>query len=149
MKKQIYEGLKVRVQLVREGSAKEYHKHISCSGDVIEFVGDRLSSMDREYFLSILMNGRHVPIGVEEVSIGAQNASIICPRELFRAALLSSAAALILVHNHPSGHSDPSPEDHKITERIKKSSDLIGIKILDHIIIGHGNHFSFADEGLI
>ena len=148
MKSEAYEGLKVRVQLIREGTAQEYHKAIMCSDDVVGLVGPRLEAMDREYFLSIPVNGRHVPIGVEEVAIGSQNASIIHPREIFRSAILAGATtALILAHNHPSGSPDPSPEDRLITKRLKDAGELMGIKILDHIIIGHGSYYSFADKG--
>jgi len=146
---QLYSGLKVRVQLVREGSAQKYHKPIACSVDVVEFVGDRLAGMDREYFLSILFNGKNVPIAVEEVSIGSQTASLVHPRELFKSALLASAAGMILAHNHPSGDPSPSREDLELTERIKDAGKLLGITVLDHVIIGHGAHYSFADQGQI
>ena len=148
MKDEFYEGLKVRVQLIREGTALEYHKPIICSEDVVSLIGPRLEAADREVFLSILLTIRNVPIGVEEVAIGSQNASIIHPREIFRSAILSGrASSLILAHNHPSGSPDPSAEDRTITKRLKEAGELLGIKILDHLIIGHGSPFSFADQG--
>lgn len=147
MKDEFYEGLKVRVQLVREGTALEYHKPITCAQEVVSLIGPRLEAADREVFLSIPLSTRNVPIGVEEVAIGSQNASIIHPREIFRSAILAGATSLILAHNHPSGSPDPSAEDRTITKRLKDAGELLGIKILDHVIIGHGSHFSFADQG--
>ena len=148
MKDELYEGLKVRVQLVREGSTLTYDKPIICSQDVVTLIGPRLEAADREMFLAILLTTRNIPIGVEEVAIGSQNASIIHPREIFRSAILAGrATSLILAHNHPSGSPDPSAEDRTITGRLKDAGELLGIKVLDHVIIGHGSHFSFADQG--
>ncbi|MFC1890339.1 RadC family protein [Thermodesulfobacteriota bacterium] len=149
MEKEVYDGLKVRVQLVREGSALEYPKSITSSHELADLVSPRLEPADREFFLSILLNQRLIPVGVEEVAIGGQNASIILPREVFRSALLAGASALILCHNHPSGFPDPSPEDRTITKRLKDAGEFIGVKVVDHIIIGHGIYYSFADQGEI
>ena len=149
MKNQPYNGLKVRVQLVREGTAVQYHKQICCARDVVDFVGERLAGMDREYFLSILLNAKNTPVGVEEVSIGTQTSSLVHPRELFKSALLASAGSLILVHNHPSGNPKPSPEDHQITGRIKKAGEIMGVLLIDHIIIGDRSHYSFLEHAAL
>ena len=81
------------------------------------------------------------------IAIGAQNASIIHPREIFRSAILAGASSIILSHNHPSGSPDPSDEDRNSTRRLTEAGELLGMKILDHIIIGHGTYYSFADQG--
>jgi DNA repair protein RadC len=85
---------------------------------------------------------------VDEVSVGSLNQSIVHPRELFKTALLSSAAAIILVHNHPSGDPTPSREDIEITRRLKEAGEILGVKLLDHIIVG-SSYLSFTERGLL
>ena len=149
MRKPPYAGLKIRVQLVREGTRQEYGKRISSSQDVVELVAPDLNKYDREVFLSLLLNTKNLPIGVEEVSIGCLNSSIIHPRELFKSAVLASASSLILIHNHPSGDPEPSREDLELTKRLVKAGDLMGIKILDHVIIAGESFISLLDRGLM
>lgn len=144
-----YKGLKVKTQLIREGPAEEHGSSLSNSEDVARFVESELKNADREHFLSILLNTKNVPIGVDEISIGSLNQSIIHPREVFKTAILASAAALVLVHNHPSGDPEPSREDIKITERLVEAGELLGIPLLDHVIIAGERHFSLCDKGLI
>jgi DNA repair protein RadC len=87
-------------------------------------------------------------IGYHEVSRGTLNASIVHPREVFKAAVLSNAAAVIVAHNHPSGDPAPSPEDVQLTERLREAGQLLGIDLLDHIVIGHDDrYFSFRGAG--
>ncbi|MDD3294393.1 MAG: JAB domain-containing protein, partial [Geobacteraceae bacterium] len=83
------------------------------------------------------------------VSIGSLNQSIVHPRDTLKSSLLSSAAAIILVHNHPSGSTDPSREDVEITRRLREACDIIGIKLLDHIIVAESEFTSFVSRGLI
>jgi len=149
MRKPPYAGLKIRVQLVREGTRQEYGKRISSSQDVVELVAPDLNKYDREVFLSLLLNTKNMPIGVEEVSIGCLNSSIIHPRELFKSAVLASASSLILIHNHPSGDPEASREDLELTKRLVKAGELMGIKILDHVIIAGERFLSLLDRGLM
>ena len=146
---QPYAGLKVRIQLVREGTRQEYGKRISSSSDVVDLVGPELTSSDREVFLSVLLNTKNVPIGVEEVSIGSLDQSVIHPRELFKSAVLASASSLILAHNHPSGDPEPSQEDLKITQRLVNAGEILGIRILDHVIVAGASHLSLLEKGLL
>jgi len=116
-----------------------------------EQVADTFSFLQREtkeYFFSIHLDGKNRINCVDEVSVGSLNQSIVHPRELFKTALLSSAAAIILIHNHPSGDPDPSREDIEITRRIKDAGEILGVKILDHIIIG-SSYLSFVERGLL
>jgi DNA repair protein RadC len=83
------------------------------------------------------------------VSIGSLNQSIVHPRSVFMTACLSSAAAIICVHNHPTGDPTPSSEDITITRRLKEAGEIMGIKVLDHIIIGDGEYLSFVERGLL
>lgn len=102
----------------------------------------------KEYFISAHLDGKNRIAAVEIVSIGSLNQSIVHPREVFKTALLSSAAAIIILHNHPSGDPTPSREDIEITKRLKEAGELLGIRILDHIIIGE-TYRSFVEHGLL
>ncbi len=102
----------------------------------------------KEYFLILLLDGKNRIIREEQVSEGSLNQSIVHPREVFNPAVRESAAAVILVHNHPSGDPIPSREDLEITRRLKEAGDLLGIRVLDHIIIGDNAYRSFVEQGL-
>ena len=107
-----------------------------------------LKQETKEYFFSIHLDGKNRINCVDEVSVGSLNQSVVHPRELFKTALLSSAAAIILVHNHPSGDPTPSREDIEITKRLKEAGEILGVKLLDHIIIG-SSYLSFTERGLL
>lgn len=100
----------------------------------------------KEYFMALHLDGKNRMVCIDMVSIGSLNQSIVHPRELFKTALLSSAAAIILIHNHPTGDPTPSMEDIEITRRLREAGDLIAIKVLDHIVIGD-SYYSFAERG--
>ena len=108
-----------------------------------------LSTCDRERFYAIHLDGQNQVCGVELVSQGTVDASLVAPREVYKAAILSNASGLILLHNHPSGSTAPSSEDRSLTRILKEGGQLLGIPVLDHIIIGDNAYFSFADEGLL
>ena len=96
------------------------------------------------------LNARNVPIAVEVVSVGSLNASLVHPREVFKAAILNNAAGLILGHNHPSGDPTPSGEDQALTRRMMAAGDLLGIEILDSVIVTpDGSFFSLGQQGLL
>lgn len=103
----------------------------------------------KEHFVTLHLDVKNRIICKETVSIGSLNQSIIHPREVFKTALLSNAAAVILMHNHPSGDPEPSSEDKAITRRLQEAGDIMGIKVLDHIIIGDDNYLSFVQAGLM
>jgi DNA repair protein RadC len=103
----------------------------------------------KEMFLTAQLNGKNKIIAIDLVSVGSLNQSIVHPRNVFQTALLTNAAALILIHQHPSGDPAPSREDIEITRRLKEGGELLGIKILDHIIIGDGEYLSFVERGLL
>jgi DNA repair protein RadC len=102
----------------------------------------------KEYFFAIHLDGKNRICCVDEVSVGSLNQSIVHPREVFKTALLSSAAAIILLHNHPTGDPTPSREDIEITRRLREAGEIIGVKLMDHIIIGD-SFVSFVSQGLL
>jgi DNA repair protein RadC len=117
--------------------------------DVVALLGKRLFPEAREHFVVILLNVRHEAIGVETVSIGSLNACIVHPREVFRSAVLVSAAAIICAHNHPSGDPEPSEEDLSITRRLAQVGELLGIELLDHIVIAQRGVVSLRARRLL
>jgi DNA repair protein RadC len=102
----------------------------------------------KEYFFAIHLDGKNRICCVDEVSVGSLNQSVVVAREVFKTALLSSAAAIIILHNHPTGDPSPSREDIEITRRLKEAGEIIGVKLLDHIIIGD-SYLSFVSQGLL
>jgi DNA repair protein RadC len=104
---------------------------------------------DKEHFVLLAMNNKNRVNGFKVISTGSLTASLVHPREVWRAALYLCAAAVVFVHNHPSGDPAPSPEDHEITRRLKETGDVLGIRVLDHVVLGDGRYFSFSDRGLL
>ena len=117
--------------------------------DVVALVGPKLRKEKRENFLVLLLNARHEVMSVETVSVGSLNASIVHPREVFRSAVIQSAASVVLVHNHPSGDPEPSEEDLTITKRLVEAGDLLGIGVLDHVIVAGRGIVSFRSRQLL
>lgn len=116
--------------------------------DIIPFVRNYAINT-REYFLMISLNGGHEIIQIHVVSIGTINKTIIHPREVFVEAIKENASAVIICHNHPSGNCNPSNEDIETTKMLKNASEILGIPILDHIIIGFDNYYSFMENKII
>ncbi len=109
----------------------------------------QLAEMPVESFLVGHLDGKNRMVGMTTCSIGIMTSSLVHPREVFMTAIANLTAGLIFIHNHPSGDPAPSKEDLDITKRLCEVGNLIGIRCLDHIIIGSGRYFSFADQGLI
>jgi DNA repair protein RadC len=103
----------------------------------------------REIFVAILLSARNTVIGIETISVGSLNASIVHPREVFQPAVAQSAASLILAHNHPSGNPDPSDDDLALTRRLVSVGDLMGIPIVDHLIVAGGGFLSLKQQGYL
>lgn len=115
--------------------------------DVQRHFQPRLRDLKREAFHVLLIDGRHRLIREEEVSLGTLTASLVHPREVFRPAVRGAAAALLLVHNHPSGDPTPSAEDRAVSLRLRDAGELLGIQVLDHVIVSHGGFYSFREAG--
>jgi len=105
-----------------------------------------MANCDREMLVSIMLATSNHLIGVETVSIGTLNATHVSPREVFKSAILANANGIILCHNHPSGELSPSPDDRNITEKISAGGDLLGIRLIDHVIISQKGYKSLMEE---
>lgn len=123
--------------------------HVSGPEDVADLLLDEMRALDREHFRAILLNTKNRILGVRTISIGSLNASVVHAREVFKAAVTESAQAIVLVHNHPSGQPEPSPEDLAVTERLAHAGRILGIEILDHVILGNRNYVSLKELGHI
>ena len=133
------------VQLVRLYAVKEKELPYG-KKELNDLSRQILKNQDREYILAIAMDARTKPVAVEIVAIGTVNQAVIEPRDLFKYAIISNAAGVVMVHNHPSGNPSPSEEDYKITAKINDAGRLLGIPLLDHIIVGDDSYFSFKEN---
>src|SRR5215510_14188059 len=146
-------------------------KRFRSSADVYESFKEHFDRLDREHFLVLLLDAKNGMLGFHTVSIGSLTSSLVHPRETFKAVVLHneavmepqhesavtkviceqsirwSAAAIILMHNHPSGDVVPSQEDLHITKRLREIGEVIGVSVLDHLIFGDDRYVSFADDG--
>jgi len=138
-----------QVTLVREGTVKVYDKCLTAPKQAADLAREYIGSVDRETFIILMLNTKNYIIGINTVSIGSLSASIVHPREIFKPAMLCNSASVILSHNHPSGHPDPSQEDLQVTRRLVDAGNVLGVAIRDHIIIGADSYFSFKEKGLI
>ena len=108
-----------------------------------------LSDLNHEQFWIMLLNNANKVIKLEKIGVGGMTGTTADPKKIFKSALENNATSIMLCHNHPSGNVIPSNADKQITNNLKKAGQFLEIKILDHIIIGNDNYFSFADEGIL
>ena len=143
----ILASLELGRRMAREQRADR--PRINGPADVYELCGPALRDLNQEEFRVLLLNVQHAVLREIVVTRGTLDASVVHPREVFRAAIAESAAALVLVHNHPSGDPTPSREDREVTEQLAAAGRLIGISVLDHVVVGDGRYVSFVEMGLI
>jgi DNA repair protein RadC len=122
---------------------------IASSADLFHHYYPLLRDLRHEVFKVVLLDAKHAIIREATVSEGSLTVSIVHPREVFNLAVRESAAAVIFVHNHPSGDPSPSEEDRVLTTRLVAAGELLGIQVLDHLVIGDGRYTSFADQGWV
>jgi DNA repair protein RadC len=134
----------------RIGSQKwETGQPLRSAEDVYQHFRENLGRAKRELFYVVLLNNKNRKMREVKVSEGSLTASLVHPREVFNPVIRDSAAGVIFVHNHPSGDPAPSPEDIDITKRLKEVGDVMGVRVLDHVVIGHDRFFSFNDKGML
>ena len=141
--------IKVREVIVKYGSivaTVDGEQEIS-PARLVGRIRKRLIDEPSELFGVFMLNSRNIAMGWHVVSRGTLTASLVHPREVFRAAIIENAASVILVHNHPSGNAKPSNEDRSVTKRIAAAGRLLGVKVLDHVIVAESGYYSFTEEG--
>ena len=114
---------------------------------VVKAIRASIKDKAKEHFKLILLNPRNKIIGISTISIGTLNASLVHPREVFKDAIMHTAASVVLAHNHPSGDPEPSEDDITITKRLVEAGKILGIEVIDHIIIGKNDYYSFRAKG--
>lgn len=149
VKEKVYRIQVVRLQVVKEATLASYARTISTPADAAELARPLLEGADREHFLALYLDTKNRVNAVHTVSVGTLNSSAVHPREVFKAAILTNAAAVILVHNHPSGDPAPSREDRATTAKLVEAGKLLGIEVLGHIVLGEGRFCSLRQAGLM
>ena len=140
----------VKVQLVRDGNTKTQNRPVIREPqDAYDILKETCALHCEEHFYCLLLSTKNHVNAIHEVSIGTLNAAVVHPREVFKAAILSNAAAVILVHNHPSGDPAPSKEDIELTRRLIDAGKLLDIPVLDHVIIGDWKYYSMKESGIL
>ena len=138
----------VRVMMVKERNQASPIRRISNPEDAADMLQSFLAGADRENFVVVLLDTKNKVAGINTVSIGTLNSTVVHPREVFKPAILANAASIILAHNHPSGNLEPSMEDKDVTRRLRQAGDILGIKILDHLIFGEEGFLSMLEGNL-
>jgi DNA repair protein RadC len=143
--------IKAALELSNRFQARELESltRFTSPSQVFEHLDYEFRDRRKEYFMALLLDGKNRIIKRVQISEGSLNQSVVHPREVFNVAVRESAAALILLHNHPTGDPAPSPEDLEVTRRLCEAGELMGIKVLDHIIIGDGAFYSFSERGVM
>ncbi|MHC2203758.1 RadC family protein [Paenibacillus sp. PvR053] len=144
---QIQAGIELGRRMAR--SAMNETVIIRSPQDVASLLMEDLRYLQKEHFVCLFLNTKNHVIGQETLSMGSLNASIVHPREVFRAAIKRSSASIVCAHNHPSGDPTPSPEDVQITKRLVQAGDIVGIDVLDHIVIGDQRFVSLKELGMM
>lgn len=138
----------VTTRLVRE-SGPWYAEKITSPEDVVRIMRDHMDieNLDREHFVVLYLSNKNIINAVHTVSVGGLSSTQVHPREVFKPAILTSSAGIILVHNHPSGDPTPSRQDIEITRRLVEAGKILGIEVLDHLVIGLSRHNSLKAQG--
>jgi len=140
---------KYRLMMVRDGSLRIRKAKLTAPEEAYALLKPHLKDLDREHFVVVALNSKMAPVGINSVSIGAVDAAIVHPREVYKFAILSNATAILLGHNHPSGDPMPSSDDITLSKRLVEAGKILGIEVIDHIIIGHENYYSMKRQNLL
>ena len=126
-----------------------FKQKIKTAEDVYHYFVDELHDKKKEYFYALYLDTKNQVIDEELVSVGILNASLIHPREVFVTALKAHCESIIIIHNHPSGDCEPSENDKDVTKLLVNAGEILGIKVLDHVIVGNNNYMSMKEKGFI
>jgi len=125
------------------------YKSVTSPEDLFDIIRDKIGNFSKEHFFVVSLDTRNNFIGMDEVSVGTLTASLVHPRETFETAIKRHAAHIIIAHNHPSGETDPSEDDLRITKRLVEAGKIMGIDVLDHLIITRKKFLSFKEKCLL
>ncbi|MCZ0756986.1 JAB domain-containing protein [Anoxybacillus sp. J5B_2022] len=139
----------VSLKLVRESSVLYMERRIQSPKDAYKLLKPFLADADREVFVVVCLDTKNQPTAINVCHVGSLNASIVHPREVMKAAILSNSASIIVAHNHPSGHCEPSREDIEVTKRLVEAGGIVGIDVLDHLIVCPDRYLSLKEKGYI
>lgn len=139
----------ISLKVCREKSMKYSNRQVTSPQQAYQLVKDFIGDTDREYVVVMNLNTKNEPCSVEICSIGSINQAVVHPREIFKSAIVTNADKIILFHTHPSDSLKPSESDIDTTRSLIEASDIIQIPILDHIIVGSNDFFSFRNGGLM
>lgn len=131
----MYELKSVKIK-IKEAEPLLSNTPVNTPKEAVKLIGKEMEDLDREVLMVVNLQSDLRPINVNLVAVGVLDSALVHPREVFKSAILSNAASIIMIHNHPSGKLMPSKDDLDMTERIKKAGEIIGIKLLDHVIAG-------------
>jgi DNA repair protein RadC len=139
------------IEIGRRVASQPLHRgrRITSSADVYEALGPRLAGSEVERFLAIPLDARNRPLGEIVIAVGGLVQCPVAPADVYRALLREAASGVIFAHNHPSGEPTPSQDDIALTERLALAGELLGVRVLDHVIVARSGYFSFRDRGLL
>jgi len=140
---------RVTARLVRERAEEPFGPTMDGSRECAKFLGGLIADKPVEHMVVLALNARHRLVGYKVVAVGGATSCAVEPREVFAVAFQTGAVALVCGHNHPSGDPQPSADDVVLTRRLEQAGKMLGIPILDHVVVGFGGAFSFAEHGLI
>jgi DNA repair protein RadC len=136
--------------LVSDGAVKGPKVSAQSPAFLAKLLVDLIKGEPQENVIAVALDARRNVLAVVRVSIGTLTQSLAHPREVFRVAFLANAAAIIVAHNHPSGDTSPSPDDHALTRRMREAAEILGVPMVDHIIVGNcteSGYYSYSEHG--
>lgn len=141
--------MKALGEYARRNNARDPRPVIDSARAAASHVPAEVRSAKKEHFLVMILNARRQLLKLETVSIGTLSASLVHPREVFSPAIVAGAAAVVVLHNHPSNDPTPSSEDRDVTRRLQRAGELLGIPVADHVIVAESSFFSFREHGIL
>ncbi|MEH7120980.1 JAB domain-containing protein [Neobacillus vireti] len=139
----------VSLQITREKVFPYVTNRIRTPHDAVKLAQEFIGNEDREHFVVFCLSTRNTVDAIHTVSVGTLNSSLVHPREVFKASLLSNSCSIICAHNHPSSDCSPSKEDLEVTKRLAEAGKILGIELLDHVIVSNTEHYSMREHGHI